>query len=85
MCTEHELWQSSEPAKKAELALRKKGYKFVSWIGTLSDFQQGYGEMHVKKRTSRSSNFNGISCDIAQDGSCSGFDTAEDFLEAMSS
>ena len=83
MRTQHEGFQSSEEAKKAESILRKKGFRFVSWIGSFEDWERGDGEMHVKKRTSRSSSFNGISCDIAMDGSCSGYDTAEDFLDAV--
>ena len=79
--TQYEIFHTSAEAERAEKVLRKKGFKFVSWIGSMEDWERGEGEMHVKKLTTRSSNFTGISCQISLDGSCSGFDSAEEFLE----
>jgi hypothetical protein len=79
--TQHEIFHTSKEAERAESVLRKKGFRFVSWIGSMEDWERGDGEMHMKKLTTRSSDFTGISCQISLDGSCSGFDSAEDFWE----
>ena len=78
--TEHEIWHTSAKAVRAETLLRKKGFKFVAWIGSIEDVERGDVEMHVKKLTTRYSDFTGISCQIDMEGRCSGYDNAEDFL-----